>query len=128
MSPWRRELYLGQGRTMSDYLSRLVARTFGAARVVQPRVPARFEPPTSFEGVQPLDSPDDGVPNRFRRPHAMKIGTKGRGRATAEASRAIEPEAFEPSTCVCLRPSSSGSYRRCDRVRRGTARKTSRRD
>jgi hypothetical protein len=36
---------------MSDYLSRVVARTLSVARVVQPRVPVRFEPLKPFDGL-----------------------------------------------------------------------------
>jgi len=34
---------------MSDYLSRLAARTLNMARVVQPRLPNRFEPPPAID-------------------------------------------------------------------------------
>jgi hypothetical protein len=40
---------------MSDYLSRLVARTLSMAPVLQPRVPARFEPLNAVDTFQPLD-------------------------------------------------------------------------
>jgi hypothetical protein len=81
---------------MSDYLSRLVARTFGVARVVQPRVPARFEPPTPFEGVQPLNVPTTEYgPASPPAPPVMKTARKREDESPPEASRAIEPEAFE---------------------------------
>lgn len=40
---------------MSDYLSRLVARTSSATPRLQPRLPARFEPPNRIDALQPRD-------------------------------------------------------------------------
>jgi hypothetical protein len=45
---------------MSDYLSRLVSRTLTVARVVQPRVPNRFEPPLPVDDVQLFAVPSGG--------------------------------------------------------------------
>jgi hypothetical protein len=42
---------------MSDYLSRLVSRTLNVARMVQPRVPNRFEPSMPLDDVEIISTP-----------------------------------------------------------------------
>jgi hypothetical protein len=72
---------------MSDYLSNLAARSFNPTQVIQPRVAARFEPPSESErldpapdhAVEPLDvqPPDElafGAPTSLQPPGSLAIG------------------------------------------------------
>jgi hypothetical protein len=74
---------------MTDYLSRLVSRTLNTARVVQPRLPNRFEPPMPADDV-----PRTAVSSVERPRAALEQAVVGRWERTAtrKASTAVAKE------------------------------------
>jgi len=91
------------GLNMSDYLSRLVARTLRPEAVLQPRILSRFEPLTPLNLSQPLEwEPRDEV-EVLQQEHAT---------ALPEASRTKRDTDNPPS--VRLRPIEPEPYREED--------------
>ena len=72
---------------MSDYLSRLVARTSSATPRLQPRLPARFEPPNRTDAFQPQDVQGDASTTPVAGPTSQQDQPAPPG-----VSREAEPE------------------------------------